>query len=196
MKTWINEDAQAQLFTAARTHTAWLDKPVDAALLQAVYDLAKWGPTSSNTCPMRVRFIVSAEAKDRLKPCLAAGNVDKTMSAPVTAIIAEDHAFYDQMPVLFPARDVRAGFLGKPDHIRDTAVYNTTLQAAYLIMAARAFGLDCGPMAGFDKAKVDQAFFVGTTLKTNLLVNIGYGDAGKLYSRNPRPSFEQACQIL
>ncbi|HEY2513192.1 MAG TPA: malonic semialdehyde reductase [Polyangiaceae bacterium] len=185
-----------QLFLEARTYNAWLDRPVSDETLQRVYDLAKHGPTGANATPMRVVFVKSREAKERLKPALNPGNVDKTMSAPVTAIVAFDRQFHDQMPKLFPARDMKSVFGAMAPEARDQlATFNGALQAAYLILAARALGLDCGPMGGFDKGKVDEAFFGGTTWKSILLVNVGYGDKGKLFPRNPRLEFEEAARI-
>jgi len=180
----------------ARTHSAWLNKPVDDATLQQAYDLCKWGATSVNCSPMRVVFVKTTEAKERLKPCLDKGNVDKTMNAPVTAIIAHDMAFYDTLPQLFPHTDVRPWFVGKPDYIASTAFRNGTLQGAYFMLAARAVGLDCGPMSGFDNAKLDAEFFAETTVKSNFLCNLGYGDASTLYPRSPRLSFAEACSII
>ncbi len=191
----LSEEFFDLLFTEARTHSAWLDKPVDEALLVKVWDVAKMGPTSANCSPMRVVFITSKAAKEKLKPCLAAGNVEKTMNAPVCAIIGMDMAFYDQLPQLFPHTDARSWFLGNDQMITDTAFRNSSLQGAYLMLAARAYGLDCGPMSGFDNAAVDKAFFAGTQVRSNFLCNLGYGDASKLYPRSPRLSFTQACRV-
>jgi 3-hydroxypropanoate dehydrogenase len=185
------------IFRQARTHNVWLDKPVDDALLRQVYDLAKMGPTSANMCPMRIIFVKSHEAKERLKPALDAGNVDKTMKAPVTAIIGMDIRFYEELPKLFPHADAKSWFKDLPENVLETlALRNSSLQGAYFMLAARALGLDCGPMSGFDNAKVDEAFFAGTTVKSNFLCNLGYGDARKLYPRSPRLSFEEACQLV
>lgn len=189
------ETALEQIFTNARTFTQFEDKPVSDALLQQVYDLAKMGPTSANCCPMRIVFVKSAEAKEKLKPTLMEGNVEKTMKAPVCAIIAMDMAFYEKLPVLFPQTDARSWFIGKEDYIQSTAFRNSSLQGAYFIMAARALGLDCGPMSGFDNAKLDEAFFAGTTWKSNFLINLGYGVRESLYPRNPRLSFNEACRV-
>ncbi len=187
----------ALLFTDARTHSHWLDRPVDDALLRRIYDLAKLGPTGGNSQPMRVVFVKSHTAKEKLRPALSPLNVDKTMSAPVTAIAAFDTEFYEQMPKLFPARpEMRDALAARPADARDRQAYQSaTLQAGYLILAARAVGLDCGPMAGFDTAKVDAAFFADGKWKTTLLVNLGYGDTGRLFPRNPRLAFEEACRI-
>jgi 3-hydroxypropanoate dehydrogenase len=185
------------IFRHARTHSVWLDKPVDDALLKQVYDLAKMGPTSANMCPMRIVFVKSPAAKERLKPALAPGNVDKTMKAPVTAIIAMDVHFYEQLPKLFPHTDAKAWFKDLPENVLEyTALRNSSLQGAYFMLAARALGLDCGPMSGFDNAKVDAAFFAGTTIKSNFLCNLGHGDASKLHPRSPRLAFGEACQVV
>jgi 3-hydroxypropanoate dehydrogenase len=184
------------IFEDARTHTAWHERPVPDELLARVYDLAKMGPTSANCCPMRVVFVTSAEAKARLKPCLNEGNVEKTMKAPATAIIAYDTQFFDLLPKLFPARDMRTGFATNAELAATTAFRNGSLQGAYLIIAARALGLDCGPMSGFDNAKLDAEFFPDGRWKSNFLCNLGYGDPARLHPRNPRPSFEEACRIL
>lgn len=185
-----------QMFTFGRTHSHWLDRPVDPALLRQAWDMAALGPSSANCQPMRVHFVVGAEAKEKLRPALAPGNVDKTMAAPVTAIIGQDMAFYDHLPVLFPQVDARSWFAGNDTLIAATAMRNSSLQAGYFILALRALGLDCGPMSGFDPAAVDAAFFGGTTIAVNFLLNIGYGDATKLHPRNPRLGFDQACRIL
>ena len=185
------------IFREARTHSVWLDKPVEDALLEQVYDLAKMGPTSANMCPMRIILVKSLEAKERLKPALDAGNVDKTMKAPVTAIIGMDIHFYEKLPKLFPRADAKSWFKDLPENVLEyIALRNSSLQGAYFMLAARALGLDCGPMSGFDNAKVDEAFFAGTTVKSNFLCNLGYGDASKLYPRSPRLSFEEACKLV
>jgi 3-hydroxypropanoate dehydrogenase len=185
------------IYRNARTHTVWLDKSVSDDLLKQVYDLAKMGPTSANMCPMRIVFVKSREAKEKLKPALDAGNVDKTMKAPVTAIIAMDVHFYEQLPKLFPHADAKAWFKDLPENVLEyTALRNGSLQGAYFMLAARALGLDCGPMSGFNNAKVDAAFFAGTTIKSNFLCNLGHGDAGKLYPRSPRLTFDEACKVV
>ena len=185
------------IFREARTHSVWLDKPVEDALLEQVYDLAKMGPTSANMCPMRIILVKSREAKERLKPALDAGNVDKTMKAPVTAIIGMDIHFYEKLPKLFPRADAKSWFKDLPENVLEyIALRNSSLQGAYFMLAARALGLDCGPMSGFDNAKVDEAFFAGTTVKSNFLCNLGYGDTSKLYPRSPRLSFEEACKLV
>lgn len=195
MSQALDETSLDILFRDARTHNGWSDRPVDSGTLAAAWDLAKWGPTSANCSPARIVFVVSAEAKERLKPCLAEGNVAKTMAAPATAIIGHDLEFYERLPDLFPAVDARSWFAGKPDHIETTAFRNGSLQGAYFILAARAVGLDCGPMSGFDNAKVDQTFFSGTQIRSNFLCNLGYGDPAKLYPRNVRLAFDDACRI-
>jgi 3-hydroxypropanoate dehydrogenase len=192
----LADDARDLLFRKARTHRAWLDRPVPDDLLRRVYDLAAEGPTSANCSPMRVLFVKSREAKERLRPALTPGNVDKTMQAPVTAIIGHDQEFYELLPRLFPAADMRANFAGKPDLIAATAFRNGSLQGAYLMLAARACGLDCGAMSGFDNAKVDAAFFPDGRVKSNFLCNLGYGDASKLGPRPPRLPFDDACRII
>ena len=193
----LNDEALDLIFRKARTHSVWQAKPVDDALLQQVYDLAKMGPTSANMCPMRIVFVKSAEAKEKLKPTLDPGNVDKTMKAPVTAIIGMDVRFYEQLPKLFPHADAKAWFKDLPESVLEyTALRNSSLQGAYFMIAARALGLDCGPMSGFNNAKVDEAFFAGTTVKSNFLCNLGYGDATKLYPRSPRLSFDEACKVV
>lgn len=192
----IADSALAQLFSAARTHNAWQDKPVSSAQLHALYDAMKWAPTSANCSPARIVFVTSAEAKAKLKPLLMEGNVDKTMQAPVTAIIGSDHTFHDKLPYLFPHADARSWFTGNQALIDSTAFRNASLQGAYLILAARALGLDCGPMSGFDNAGVDAAFFAGTKVRSNFLINIGYGDPAGLYPRSPRLSFDEACRIV
>ncbi len=193
----MNNEAHDQLFRNARTHNVWLNKPVDDALLQQVYDLAKMGPTSANICPMRVVFVKSKDAKEKLKPCLDAGNVDKTMLAPVTAIIGMDIHFFDQSPKLFPHADAKSWFNKLPENVLEViALRNSSLQGAYLMLAARSLGLDCGPMSGFNNQKVDELFFTGTHVKSNFLCNLGYGDASKLFPRSPRLSFSEACRVI
>jgi len=182
----IDDTALDQLFREARTHNAWQARPVADELLRQAIDLAKMGPTSANTSPARIVFVRTPEGKERLKPALAPLNVEKTMAAPVTAIIGHDLAFYDLLPRLFPHADARAWFVGNDPLIETTALRNGTLQGAYFILAARALGLDCGPMSGFDNAQVDAAFFAGTQIKSNFLCNLGYGDPAKLFPRSPR----------
>ena len=195
MTRTLDRTALDVMFREARTHNGWQDKPVTPELLRQVWDLARMGPTSANCSPARIVFVVSAEGKERLKACLAEGNVAKTMAAPATAIIGHDMTFYDRLPELFPHTDARAWFVGNQDLIDKTAFRNGTLQGAYLMLAARALGLDCGPMSGFDNAKLDAAFFAGTAVKSNFLCNLGYGDPARLHPRTPRLSFEEACRI-
>lgn len=185
-----------QMFTFGRTHSHWLDRPVDPALLRQAWDMASLGPTSANCQPMRVVFVTGKEAKDKLRPALMPGNVDKTMAAPVTAVVGQDLEFHENLPRLFPQADARSWFAGNPSLIEVTALRNSSLQAGYFILALRSLGLDCGPMSGFDPAQVDAAFFAGTAIRSNFLINIGYGNATKLHPRNPRLSFEEGCKIL
>ncbi|HVJ41606.1 MAG TPA: malonic semialdehyde reductase [Dongiaceae bacterium] len=191
-------DAKAldQLFLEARTFNAWLDKPVSDELLARAVDLAKMGPTSVNCSPVRIVFVRSAEAKAKLKPALAEGNVEKTMAAPVTAIIAHDLEFYEALPRLFPHMDAKPWFSGNAEFAATTAFRNGTLQGAYLILALRAVGLDSGAMSGFNNALVDEAFFAGTQVKSNFLLNIGYGSQEKLFARSPRFDFGEIAKIV
>ncbi|MDY7537754.1 malonic semialdehyde reductase [Undibacterium sp. RTI2.1] len=184
------------LFTKARTHNEWLDKPVSDAQLQQIYDLMKWGSTSANCSPARVIFVKSTEEKTKLLACMAPGNVEKTKTAPVSAIIGMDMAFYEQLPKLFPHADARSWFVGNQGLIDATAFRNSSLQGAYLMLAARAIGLDCGPMSGFDPDKVNATFFAGTEVKANFICNLGYGDIAKVFPRSPRLDFEEACKIV
>lgn len=196
MSNILEDSALDTLFRAARTHNAWQEKPVSDALLQAVWELAKMPPTSANCSPMRVLFVRSPEAKARLVPLLLEGNRAKTLKAPATAIIGYDIEFYENLPRLFPHTDARAWFAGKPELIAATAFRNGTLQGAYLIMAARALGLDCGPMSGFDNAAVDAAFFPEGRIRSNFLCSLGYGDPAGVRPRNPRLAFAEACKII
>ena len=196
IKTPISQEALDQLFREARTHSTWLPEPVPVDLLRKAYELARLGPTSANGSPARFVFVTTPGAKERLKPVLAPGNVDKTMAAPVTVIIAWDMEFHENLPVLFPQFDMRSYFVAKQALIDETAFRNSSLQAAYFILAARALGLDCGPMSGFDADKLNAAFFPDGKWKVNLLCNLGYGDPSKLHPRNPRLNFEEAAVIL
>jgi 3-hydroxypropanoate dehydrogenase len=197
MSKVLSDECLDVLFRQARTHNVWLDEPVDDALLRQVYDLAKMGPTSANMCPLRIVFVKTAAAKEKLRPCLDPGNVDKTMKAPVTAILGMDVHFYEQLPKLFPHADAKAWFKDLPENVLEyIALRNSSLQGAYFLLAARALGLDCGPMSGFDNAKVDAVFFAGTTVKSNFLCSLGHGDTSKLYPRSPRLSFEEACRFV
>ena len=184
-----------RIFRSARTYNGFIDKPVTDETLRQVYDLLKWGPTSANSSPGRFVFVKGTVAKEKLRPALSEGNLNKTMAAPVTAIVAYDIEFYEKLPKLFPHTDARSWFAGKSALIASTAFRNGTLQGAYMIIAARALGLDCGPMSGFDNAKVDAAFFPDGKWKSNFLCNLGYGDPASVKPRNPRLSFEEACRI-
>jgi 3-hydroxypropanoate dehydrogenase len=207
----LDDSALDQLFRTARTHNAWLDRPVTDETLHALYDLLKWAPTSANTNPARFLFLRTKRAKERLLPALAPGNVDKVMTAPVTAIIAYDLLFFEKLPALFPhAPAMRDNFTRNPQLVEVTARRNSSLQGAYLILAARSLGLDCGPLSGFDNAKVDREFFDAGRecegcdqeflpeghVRSNFLCNIGYGDASKLHPRLPRLAFDEACALL
>ena len=191
----LNDAALDQLFRTARTHNAWLNKPVTDEQLHAVYELMKWGATSANSSPARIVFIKSKEAREKLGLAISDNNREKTMSAPVTAILATDYAFYEKLPQLFPHADAKSWFVGNQALIDTTAFRNSSLQGAYLMLAARSIGLDCGPMSGFDNAKIDELFFAGTTIKSNFLINLGYGDAAALFPRSPRLSFDEAANI-
>ena len=185
----------ARLFTEARTQNGYLDQPLPDERLRELYELLKWGPTSANSSPARFVFVRSAEAKARLLACMSPGNQQKVREAPVTAIIGMDMAFDEQLPKLFPHTDARSWFAGKPDLIATTAMRNSSLQGAYLILAARALGLDCGPMSGFDAEQMDAAFWAGTTVRTNFLCTLGTGDPARLMPRSPRLSFDEACRL-
>ena len=184
-----------QLFTQARTQNGYLPTPVSDEQLQALYELLKWGPTSANSSPARFVFVRSQEAKARLVPCMAPGNQAKVQQAPVTVIVGMDMLFYDKLPQLFPHTDARAWFVGNTAMIEATAFRNSSLQGAYMMLAARALGLDCGPMSGFDSAKVDAAFWAGTAVRSNFICTLGHGDASKLMPRSPRLAFAEACTL-
>ena len=195
----LGPDSLDLIFRNARSHNGWQVKPVSDAQLRELYELMKWAPTTMNTNPARILFLRSREAKERLKPALNPGNVDKTMAAPVTAVIAYDSEFYELLPKLFPYNpNARAIFAGaeKKAHAEITAFRNGSLQGGYFILAARSIGLDCGPLSGFNNAKVDAEFFADTGIKSNLLCNLGYGDASKVMPRNPRPTFDEVCKLL
>ncbi len=192
----LDDTALDTLFRTARTKNAWTDRPVSDETLRALYDILKLGPTSANCSPARLVFIRTPEAREKLKPALNPGNIDKTMSAPITVIVAHDPLFYENLPKLFPHADARAWFSGNPDLAEETAMRNGTLQGGYLIMAARALGLDVGPMSGFDKDKVDRAFLADHGWKSNFLINLGYGVAEDLFPRSPRLAFEEACLLI
>jgi Nitroreductase len=211
MKPVLSDEALDQLFRKARTWNAWQDRPVGDDVLRQLYDLMKWGPTSANLCPARILFLRSREAKERLRPALSPGNVDKTMAAPVTAIISYDERFYELAPRLFPNYPAIAdSFRDSPEEAYVYSLRNGSLQGGYFILAARALGLDCGPMSGFDNAKVDEEFFPASPkaestatevmptgrIKSNFLCNLGYGDPSGVYPRNPRLEFEEVCRLL
>jgi 3-hydroxypropanoate dehydrogenase len=192
----IDQSALDQLFVTARTQNGFTSEAVSDADLHQLYDLLKMGPTSANCSPARFVFIRSPEAKEKLKPALSPNNLEKTMSAPVTVIVGEDMEFYEKLPQLFPHADAKSWFVGNPEMIKATAFRNSSLQGAYLIMAARALGLGCGPMSGFDAKKVNEAFFAGTTVQANFLINLGHGDPSKVFGRSPRLSFDEAAKIV
>jgi 3-hydroxypropanoate dehydrogenase len=197
MKNMLSNEGQELIFRNARSYSYWLDRPVDDGLLRQVYELTKMGPTSANMCPLRIIFVKLREAKERLKPALDAGNVNKVMTAPVTAILGMDIRFYEKLPRLFPHADARSWFKDLPEPVLEyIALRNSSLQGAYFMLAARSLGLDCGPMSGFNNGKVDASFFAGTTIKSNFLCALGYGDASKLHPRSPRLTFEETCQII
>jgi 3-hydroxypropanoate dehydrogenase len=185
-----------QIFDNARTHNGFTAQPVAEATLRQLYDLMKWGPTSVNCSPARILFVSTPAAKAKLVACMAPGNAEKVQKAPVTAIIGMDLDFPEHLGRLFPHADAKPWFAGKPEFIASSAFRNSSLQGGYFIIAARALGLDCGPMSGFDNAKVDAEFFAGTQVKSNFVCNLGYGDASKLFPRSPRLSFEEACKLL
>lgn len=207
----LNAEALDQLFRRARSHNAWLNRPVSDETLRELWELTKWGPTSANCSPTRILFLRTLQAKQRLLPALAPGNVEKVKTAPVTAIIGYDGRFYDRLPKLFPHADARSWFANTPELAEVTARRNSSLQGAYLILAARSLGLDCGPLSGFDQAKVDreffpraddapdefdQEYFPDSHIKTNFICNLGYGDPTKLFPRSPRLDFDEACKLL
>jgi 3-hydroxypropanoate dehydrogenase len=192
----LSPEALDKLFLSARTQNKWRPEPIDDATLKRLYDLVKMGPTSANCSPARFVFVRTAEAKEKLRPALSKNNLEKTMSAPATVIVAYDKLFYEQLPKLFPHADARSWFTSSPAVAEETAFRNSSLQGAYLILAARSLGLDCGPMSGFDRAKLDEAFFAGTNWTTNFLVNLGHGDPAGLFGRLPRLDFEEACKIV
>lgn len=195
MSDIFTDAALDQLFRTARTQNAFQDRPVEDSQLRALYDLLKWAPTSANSSPARFVFVKSAEAKQKLAPALSEGNLAKTMAAPVTVIIGFDQDFHEKLPYLFPHADAKSWFDGPREGRHEAAFRNGTLQGAYLILAARTLGLDAGPMSGFDPAKVDEAFFAGTAIKSNFLVNLGYGDPSGVFPRLPRLSFDEAARI-
>ncbi len=185
----------AALFTDARSHNRFDAEPVPDSTLRALYDLMKWGPTSANCTPTRIVFVRSEPARQALLACMSPGNVEKARSAPVVAIIGMDMEFHEKLPWLYPATDARAWFVGKPELIAATALRNSSLQAGYFILAARALGVDCGPMGGFDAARLDEAFFAGTSVKSNFVVALGRGRPEALHPRGPRLEFDEACRF-
>jgi 3-hydroxypropanoate dehydrogenase len=191
----LADSALDQIFRTARTFPGFLDRPVAPETLREIYDLMKWGPTTTNSQPCRIVFATSDEAKRRLAPALSEANLDKTMAAPATAILAYDLEFYEKLPTLFPHTDARSWFAGKPTAIATAAFRNASIQGGYFIVAARALGLDCGPMSGFDNAKVDAVFFPDGRFKSNFLCNLGYGDPRSVKPRYPRLAFDEACRI-
>jgi len=191
----LDQSVLDQLLVKARTHNGWTDRPVADELLHELYELMKWGPTGANCSPARIVFVKSAEAKEKLLPCMSPGNVAKTKAAPVTAVIGMDMEFYEKLPQLFPQTDVRSWYVGNQAMIEATAMRNSSLQGGYFILAARALGLDCGPMGGFDQEKMNAAIFPNSKLRANFVCNLGYGDTAKLMPRNPRLAFAQACRI-
>lgn len=192
----LNDAALATLFGAARSHNGWSEQGIDDDVLRRLYDLLKMAPTSANCSPGRFMFLRSTAAKERLAPALSKGNLEKTMTAPVSVIVAWDTAFYDHLPALFPHADARSWFTHSPGAAHETAFRNGSLQGAYLILAARSLGLDVGALSGFDAGKVNAEFFAGTTWTVNFIVNLGHGNPEKLFGRLPRLAFEEACQLL
>lgn len=193
----LNQQALNTLFLEARTHNGWSDKPVMDEQLRRIHELMKWGPTSANCSPARIVFVRSSEAKEKLLACMNVGNVEKTRTAPVTAIVGMDMEFYELLPKLFPHNpDARSWFAGNPANIEVNAMRNSSLQGGYFILAARAIGLDCAPMTGFNAERINESFFAGTPVKVNFVCSLGYGDASKLHPRGPRLSFEESCKIV
>lgn len=192
----LNEQSLDTLFRTARSHNGWQDKPVSDAQLKQMYDLMKWGPTSANSCPARLVFVTSDAAKQRLKPSLQEGNIEKSMTAPVVVIIGMDMEFYEEFGILFPHTDAKSWFVGKPEKIKQAAFRDSSLQAAYMMMAARSLGLDCGPMSGFDNEKLDAEFFPDGRIKSNFICGLGYGDESKLHPRLARLDYDRVCQIV
>jgi 3-hydroxypropanoate dehydrogenase len=192
----VSDEALDRVFLKARTRNAWVSKPIADSLVRELYDLTKWGPTAANTTPARFVFVRSAAAKERLRPHLMDANVNKTMAAPCCVIVAYDTRFYDLMPKLFPSRDMRTTFAGNAPLIEETAKRNSTLQGAYMMLAARSLGLDCGPMSGFNPMSLDAQFFPDGRWRSNFLFNVGYGSDDNLFPRNPRLDFDEACLDL
>lgn len=192
----LNEEVLDTLFTKARSYNGWLNKPVSKIQVNQIYQLMKFAPTAANTCPARIIFVQSNEAKERLKPHLDEGNVEKSMTAPVVAIIGYDTEFYEKLPFLFPHTDAKSWYVGKPEKIKSVGEMNATLQGAYFIMATRSIGLDCGPMGGFNANTLDGEFFPDGKIKSIFLCGIGYGDTDKFFDRSPRLEFNEACKII
>jgi 3-hydroxypropanoate dehydrogenase len=192
----LTDDALDTLFRKARSHNGWLDQDVSENQINQIYELMKFGPTAANTCPARLTFVQSSDAKERLKPHLDEGNVEKAMSAPAVAIVSYDTEFYEKLDYLFPHTDAKSWYEGKPDKITAVGSMNATLQGAYFMMAARSVGLDCGPMGGFNAETLDQAFFPNGKTKSIFLCCIGHGDNTQIFSRSPRLSFDEACEII
>jgi 3-hydroxypropanoate dehydrogenase len=196
MTTTLDDNALAQLFTEAHTHASWQDKAIPEVLIKQLYDMVKLCPTSANCSPARFVFVTSQEGKQKLKPSLSSGNVEKTMTAPCTVIVAYDEEFYEELPTLFPYADAKSWFTSSPKAAYETAMRNSSLQGAYLISASRALGLDTGAMSGFDANLLNETFFCENKWKVNFLINLGYGDGEKSHKRLPRLTFEQACKII
>jgi 3-hydroxypropanoate dehydrogenase len=192
----LNDEALDMLFRKARSHNGWKDIPVSDEQLQQIYELMKWGPTAANSCPARIVFVKSPEAKEKLLACVNPGNVEKCRTAPVVAVIGMDLEFYEFLPKLFPHTDAKSWYVGKPDLIETNAFRNSTLQAAYFMMAVRSLGLDCGPMTGYNADKMNETFFGDGKVKVNMMCAIGYGDPEKLFPRHPRLDFDEACSII
>ncbi|SFV88059.1 Predicted reductase RutE in novel pyrimidine catabolism pathway [hydrothermal vent metagenome] len=192
----LDKNTMDILFTKARSYNAWLDKNIADEQIHQLYDLMKFGPTAANTCPARITFVRSNEAKAKLKPHLDEGNVDKAMSAPAVAIISYDTEFYEKLDKLFPHTDAKSWYAGKPDKIKAVGSMNATLQGAYFMLAARSIGLDCGPMGGFNADTLDDAFFPDGNTKSLFICGIGYGDSRKIFPRSPRLDFDEACKII
>ncbi len=192
----LDDQALDVLFRTARSQNRWLDRPVTHEQLHAVYDLMRWGPTSANSFPLRIVYVTTPAAKERLRPLVFGNNQERVMTAPATAILGYDLQFYDWLPRLFPHRDLRPSFVDKPHFAEVTAFRNSSLQGAYFMLAARALGLDCGPMSGFDNEAVDREFFPGRQIKSNFLCAVGYGDPASLHERAPRPDFSEVCALV
>jgi 3-hydroxypropanoate dehydrogenase len=196
MTSTLDDNALAQLFTEAHSHVSWQDKAIPEVLIKQLYDMVKLCPTSANCSPARFVFVTSQEGKQKLKPSLSSGNVEKTMTAPCTVIVAYDEEFYEELPTLFPYADAKSWFTSSPEAAYETAMRNSSMQGAYLISASRALGLDIGAMSGFDPNLLNETFFSENKWKVNFLINLGYGDAEKSHKRLPRLTFEQACKII